>query len=127
MKKLRNCDTCIFSPPSSRVRTSKHSPPSIHHQCPLQATLLLQRTLQVHPFLLYPTTLLTRRNGVYHLKTKATQSQTDTQHRQPQTKISTCSTQSKKLDKIPKNYEAIIGIETHVQLSTLTKAFCGFP
>jgi len=85
------------------------------------------RTLQVHPFLLYPTTLLTRRNGVYHLKTKATQSQTDTQHRQPQTKISTSSTQSKKLDKIPKNYEAIIGIETHVQLSTLTKAFCGFP
>lgn len=35
--------------------------------------------------------------------------------------------QSKKLDKIPKDYEAIIGIETHVQLSTLTKAFCGCP
>ncbi|TKY60991.1 Glutamyl-tRNA(Gln) amidotransferase subunit B [Spatholobus suberectus] len=84
------------------------------------------RSLQVHPFLLYPTTLLRRRNGVFHLTTKATQSQTDTQQRQPQTKVST-STQSKKLDKIPKDYEAIIGIETHVQLSTLTKAFCGCP
>ncbi|KAJ1377737.1 Glutamine synthetase/guanido kinase, catalytic domain [Sesbania bispinosa] len=43
-----------------------------------------------------------------------------------QSKFST-STQSKKLDKIPKDYEAVIGIETHVQLSTLTKAFCGCP
>ncbi|CAJ1936757.1 unnamed protein product [Sphenostylis stenocarpa] len=85
------------------------------------------RSLQVHPFLLYPTTILGRRNGVFHLTTKATQSQTDTQQRHPQTKVSTSSTQSKKLDKIPKDYEAIIGIETHVQLSTLTKAFCGCP
>ncbi|XP_050908989.1 glutamyl-tRNA(Gln) amidotransferase subunit B, chloroplastic/mitochondrial [Lathyrus oleraceus] len=29
--------------------------------------------------------------------------------------------------KIPKDYEAVIGIETHVQLSTLTKAFCSCP
>ncbi|KAG5014786.1 hypothetical protein JHK85_020922 [Glycine max] len=86
------------------------------------------RSLQVHPFMLYPTTFLRRRNGVFHLTTKATQSQTDTQQRQPQTKVSSSnSTQSKKLDKIPKDYEAIIGIETHVQLSTLTKAFCGCP
>ncbi|KAH1251865.1 Glutamyl-tRNA(Gln) amidotransferase subunit B, chloroplastic/mitochondrial [Glycine soja] len=81
------------------------------------------RSLQVHPFLLYPTTFLRRRNEVFHLASKATQSQTDTQ----QTKVTTSSTQSKKLDKIPKDYEAIIGIETHVQLSTLTKAFCGCP
>lgn len=84
------------------------------------------RSLQVHPFLLYPTTLLRRRNGVFQFTTKATQSQAETQQRQPQSKVST-STQSKKLDKIPKDYEAIIGIETHVQLSTLTKAFCGCP
>ncbi|KAL2342417.1 hypothetical protein Fmac_003702 [Flemingia macrophylla] len=84
------------------------------------------RSLQVQPFLLYPATFLRRRNGVFHLTTKATQSQADTQQRQPQSKVST-STQSKKLDKIPKDYEAIIGIETHVQLSTLTKAFCGCP
>ena len=67
------------------------------------------RSLQVHPFLLYPTTFLRRRNEVFHLASKATQSQTDTQ----QTKVTTSSTQSKKLDKIPKDYEAIIGIETH--------------
>ncbi|XP_020221649.1 glutamyl-tRNA(Gln) amidotransferase subunit B, chloroplastic/mitochondrial [Cajanus cajan] len=84
------------------------------------------RSLQVQPFLLYPTTLLRRRNGVFQFTTKATQSQAETQQRQPQSKVST-STQSKKLDKIPKDYEAIIGIETHVQLSTLTKAFCGCP
>lgn len=34
---------------------------------------------------------------------------------------------SKELDKISKGYEAVIGIETHVQLSTLTKAFCSCP
>lgn len=85
------------------------------------------RSIQVHPFLLYPiSSLLRRRNGVLHFTTKATQSQTHTTQ-QRQTKVST-STQSKKLDnKIPKDYEAIIGIETHVQLSTLTKAFCGCP
>ena len=85
------------------------------------------RSFQLHPFMLYPTSLLRKRNGVFRFTTKATQSQTETQHRQqqnPQTKV---STQSKKLDKIPKDYEAIIGIETHVQLSTLTKAFCGCP
>ncbi|KAK7320091.1 hypothetical protein RJT34_04822 [Clitoria ternatea] len=84
------------------------------------------RSLQVQPFLLNPSKLLKRRNGVMHFTTKATQSQTETQQRQPQAKVST-STQSKKLDKIPNDYEAIIGIETHVQLSTLTKAFCGCP
>lgn len=73
------------------------------------------RTFQLHSF------LLKRRNGFfYSTTTKATtQSQT-------QTKLS-ASTQSKKLDKIPKDYEPVIGIETHVQLSTLTKAFCNCP
>ncbi|MED6204478.1 hypothetical protein PIB30_009485 [Stylosanthes scabra] len=83
------------------------------------------RSFQVHSFMLYPTSLVTRRNGVFRFTTKASQSQTETQQRQ-QTKVSQ-STQSKKLDKIPKDYEAVIGIETHVQLSTLTKAFCGCP
>ncbi|KAK2375859.1 glutamyl-tRNA(Gln) amidotransferase subunit B, chloroplastic/mitochondrial [Trifolium repens] len=79
------------------------------------------RTFQVHPFLLYPTSILKRRNGFLYSTTtttipKATQ----------ETKVST-SSQSKKLDKMPKDYEAVIGIETHVQLSTLTKAFCNCP
>ncbi|XP_057415080.1 glutamyl-tRNA(Gln) amidotransferase subunit B, chloroplastic/mitochondrial-like [Lotus japonicus] len=83
------------------------------------------RTFQVHPFLLCPALFLRRTNGV--LRCASSQSQTETQQRQqhpPQTKV---STQSKKLDKIPKDYEAVIGIETHVQISTLTKAFCGCP
>ncbi|KAI5436257.1 hypothetical protein KIW84_022648 [Lathyrus oleraceus] len=74
------------------------------------------RTFQFHPFLLYPTSILKPRNRFFFsTTTKATQ-----------TKVPT-STQSKKLDKIPKDYEAVIGIETHVQLSTLTKAFCSCP
>jgi aspartyl-tRNA(Asn)/glutamyl-tRNA(Gln) amidotransferase subunit B len=57
-----------------------------------------------------------------------TQTQTATQEKQqnPQTKVSP-RTQTKGIDKRIKDYEAIIGIETHVQLSTLTKAFCGCP
>ncbi|XP_058775340.1 glutamyl-tRNA(Gln) amidotransferase subunit B, chloroplastic/mitochondrial [Vicia villosa] len=75
------------------------------------------RTFQFHPLLLNPTSILKRRNAFFYSTiTKAT----------AQTKLPT-STQSKKLDKIPKDYEAVIGIETHVQLSTLTKAFCNCP
>lgn len=57
-----------------------------------------------------------------------TQTQTATQEKQqnPQTKVSP-QTQTKGIDKRIKDFEAIIGIETHVQLSTLTKAFCGCP
>nr|TKS12770.1 putative Aspartyl/glutamyl-tRNA(Asn/Gln) amidotransferase subunit B [Populus alba] len=60
--------------------------------------------------------------------TSVTQTQTATQEKQqnPQIKVST-QTQTKTIDKLIKDYEAIIGIETHVQLSTLTKAFCGCP
>ena len=35
--------------------------------------------------------------------------------------------QNKTLEKASKDYEAVIGIETHVQLNTLTKAFCSCP
>lgn len=80
------------------------------------------RTFQLQPFLLYPTSILKLQNRFHHsTTTKATQSQTQTQ-----TKHST-STQSKKLNNLPKDYEPIIGIETHVQLSTNTKAFCNCP
>ncbi|PON94874.1 Aspartyl/glutamyl-tRNA(Asn/Gln) amidotransferase, subunit B /E [Trema orientale] len=60
---------------------------------------------------------------------KSTQAQTATQEKptRPQVKVSPRSSNTKAIDKTSKDYEAIIGIETHVQLSTLTKAFCSCP
>ncbi|OMP03149.1 Aspartyl/glutamyl-tRNA amidotransferase subunit B-related protein [Corchorus capsularis] len=86
------------------------------------------RTIQIHPFLIRPAALFRRRNGVFYCTMKSTQTQTATQEKQqpPKVKVPQHS-QSKTLDKIAKDYEAIIGIETHVQLSTLTKAFCSCP
>ncbi|XP_031251170.1 glutamyl-tRNA(Gln) amidotransferase subunit B, chloroplastic/mitochondrial [Pistacia vera] len=88
----------------------------------------LFRTIQTHSFMLYPTTLLRRSNGVFYCTMKSTHSQTATQEKQ-QIRVTPQNQQNKAktLDKIAKDYEAIIGIETHVQLSTLTKAFCGCP
>lgn len=93
----------------------------------------LFRNIQTHPILLYPSVLFRRKNGALYCTMKSsssstTQTQTATQEKQqnPQTKVSP-QTQTKGIDKRIKDYEAIIGIETHVQLSTLTKAFCGCP
>ncbi|KAF5736704.1 GLU-ADT subunit B isoform 1 [Tripterygium wilfordii] len=59
---------------------------------------------------------------------KSTEAPTAKQERPPsaQIKVST-QMRAKTIDKFMKDYEAIIGIETHVQLSTITKAFCGCP
>ncbi|XVF66388.1 hypothetical protein PTKIN_Ptkin10aG0031900 [Pterospermum kingtungense] len=88
----------------------------------------LFRTIHIHPVLIYPTALFRRRNGVLYCTMKSSQTQTATEEKlePPKVKVSQ-HTQSKTLDKITKDYEAIIGIETHVQLSTLTKAFCSCP
>ncbi|KAI9078759.1 hypothetical protein K1719_039217 [Acacia pycnantha] len=86
------------------------------------------RSFQVNSFILYPVSLLGRKNGAMYCTMKSAQSQTATQEKQSsQAKASPSSTQSKKLNKIAENFETVIGIETHVQLSTLTKAFCGCP
>ncbi|GAY46598.1 hypothetical protein CUMW_098310 [Citrus unshiu] len=92
----------------------------------------LFRTIQSHSFLLCPTTLLRRNNGAVYCSMKSTHTQTATQEKQqppPKIKSSPQGNQAKTrtLDRISKEYEAIIGIETHVQLSTLTKAFCTCP
>ncbi|XP_011029735.1 PREDICTED: glutamyl-tRNA(Gln) amidotransferase subunit B, chloroplastic/mitochondrial [Populus euphratica] len=85
----------------------------------------LFRNIQTHPILFYPSVLFRRKNGALYCTMKSsssstTQTQTATleKHQNPRTKV---------IDKRIKDYEAIIGIETHVQLSTLTKAFCGCP
>ncbi|XVE81947.1 hypothetical protein DITRI_Ditri15bG0107400 [Diplodiscus trichospermus] len=88
----------------------------------------LFRTILIHPFLLYPTGLFRRRNVVPYCTLKSTQTQTATQEKQQPSKVKVSQqSHSKALDKIARDYEAIIGIETHVQLSTLTKAFCSCP
>lgn len=59
---------------------------------------------------------------------KSSQTQTATQEKQQPPKVKVPQHALKKtVDKITRDYEAIIGIETHVQLSTLTKAFCSCP
>ena len=85
------------------------------------------RSMQNHPLLLYPTALFRRKNGVFYCTMKSTEAQAATQEKQkPQIK-NPPRTQTKTSDKFSKDYEAVIGIETHVQLNTLTKAFCGCP
>ena len=87
----------------------------------------LFRGVQTRPFLLYPSALFGRKNGVFYCTIKGTQTQTAApENKQPQLKVSP-QAKAKVLDKILQDYEAIIGIETHVQLSTLTKAFCSCP
>lgn len=88
---------------------------------------ILFRGVQTRPFLLYPSPLFGRKSGVLYCTIKGTQTQTAApDNKQPQLKVSP-QTKAKVLDKISQDYEAIIGIETHVQLSTLTKAFCSCP
>lgn len=89
----------------------------------------LFRHIQTQPLLLYPSAFFRRKDFAFYCTVKNTmQSQTASRENQrsPQIKVSP-QKQSKNLDKLTKDYEAIIGIETHVQLSTLTKAFCGCP
>lgn len=88
----------------------------------------LFRTLQSSPFSLCRMALIGRNARVSYCTMKSSQSQTATQEkRQPSPIKVSPQTQNKTLDKIMTDYEAIIGIETHVQLSTVTKAFCGCP
>ncbi|XP_038723465.1 glutamyl-tRNA(Gln) amidotransferase subunit B, chloroplastic/mitochondrial [Tripterygium wilfordii] len=90
--------------------------------------LTLFRSIQSHS--LFPSTILlfARRNGIFYCTMKSTEAPTAKQERPPsaQIKVST-QMRAKTIDKFMKDYEAIIGIETHVQLSTITKAFCGCP
>ncbi|XP_057490821.1 glutamyl-tRNA(Gln) amidotransferase subunit B, chloroplastic/mitochondrial-like [Actinidia eriantha] len=89
--------------------------------------LTLFRGIQTRPFLPYPYGLFPRKHVLFHGTMESTQTQTATHEKeQPLLKVLS-HTHSKRLDKISKGYEAIIGIETHVQLFTLTKAFCSCP
>ncbi|KAL6194676.1 hypothetical protein ACLB2K_035754 [Fragaria x ananassa] len=87
------------------------------------------RSFQTHPFVFHPTTLLRRKNVLFYCTMRSaqtTQAATQEKVNPPQAKVSNL-TQNKTLENALKDYEAVIGIETHVQLSTLTKAFCSCP
>ncbi|KAL6185206.1 hypothetical protein ACLB2K_041340 [Fragaria x ananassa] len=87
------------------------------------------RSFQTHPFVFHPTTLLRRKNVLFYCTMRSaqtTQAATQEKVKPPQAKVSNL-TQNKTLENALKDYEAVIGIETHVQLSTLTKAFCSCP
>ncbi|KAF3457534.1 hypothetical protein FNV43_RR02192 [Rhamnella rubrinervis] len=85
------------------------------------------RSFQTSPFGLYPTALFRRNNGILYCTIRNTHARTATQEKYtPRVKVSP-HPPIKTVDKISKDYEAIIGIETHVQLNTLTKAFCNCP
>ncbi|KAK1308023.1 hypothetical protein QJS10_CPA09g01932 [Acorus calamus] len=70
-----------------------------------------------------------RRNGVPFcvMRSLDTQTRTPTDNPKGQVKADTSENQPKTLERNTSGFETIIGIETHVQLSTLTKAFCGCP
>lgn len=89
--------------------------------------LTFLRGMQLNPSMLYPSSYFARKHGVLYCCMRSAQTQTATQEKeQTKLKVSTQS-QPKPVDKFLKDYEAVIGIETHVQLSTLTKAFCSCP
>ncbi|CAN7117994.1 unnamed protein product [Brassica rapa subsp. narinosa] len=83
----------------------------------------LFRTIQPNHFTLLTTALLRTRTTGRHISVRC---QTSTTTQQPRTSAPK-NHGSNKLDEILKDYEAVIGIETHVQLSTSTKAFCSCP
>ncbi|XP_010467088.1 PREDICTED: glutamyl-tRNA(Gln) amidotransferase subunit B, chloroplastic/mitochondrial [Camelina sativa] len=89
----------------------------------MSTTLL--RTIQLNQFSLLGTALIRRRSN--NVSVRCCGSQTATTHEAKQTspsRVAPKNHKSNKLDEILRDYEAVIGIETHVQLSTLTKAFC---
>ncbi|KAI3955660.1 hypothetical protein MKW92_044907 [Papaver armeniacum] len=91
------------------------------------------RGLRTHSSLLCPSSLFSTRNGVFFCtmqttKTEKTNTRTDnTKRTQIKASTSTSTKLVKENEQRLNDYEAVIGIETHVQLSTLTKAFCSCP
>ncbi|KAM1720904.1 hypothetical protein ACFX12_022503 [Malus domestica] len=86
------------------------------------------RSLHTNPCLLHTTALLRRKDVILYCTMRSAQTRTAaTQDKvKPHVKVAP-NIQNKTLEKASKDYEAVIGIETHVQLNTLTKAFCSCP
>ncbi|KAI3469873.1 hypothetical protein Pfo_026536 [Paulownia fortunei] len=89
--------------------------------------LTLFRGLRSNCFQLHPSVHVARKHGVLYCSMRSAQGQTATQEKQQTQLKASPKMESVKFEEILKNYEPVIGIETHVQLSTLTKAFCSCP
>ncbi|KAK6161184.1 hypothetical protein DH2020_004565 [Rehmannia glutinosa] len=89
--------------------------------------LTLFRGLRSNCFQLYPSLYIARKHGVFYCSMTSAEGQTATQEKQQTQLKSSPRKDSPKIEEVLKNYEAVIGIETHVQLATLTKAFCSCP
>ncbi|KAL8162822.1 hypothetical protein V2J09_014311 [Rumex salicifolius] len=90
---------------------------------PITMATVIFKGIQARPLFVFSSPFFTRRCSVLY----STRAQTATKEKpQSQTK-GPAQWQNKAVEKVLKEYEAIIGIETHVQLSTLTKAFCSCP
>ncbi|KAI3859997.1 hypothetical protein MKW92_050832 [Papaver armeniacum] len=102
-------------------------------ECKFVMASLCFRGLRTHSSLLCPSSLFSTRNGVFFCtmqttKTEKTNTRTDnTKRTQIKASTSTSTKLVKENEQRLNDYEAVIGIETHVQLSTLTKAFCSCP
>ncbi|CAH8353597.1 unnamed protein product [Eruca vesicaria subsp. sativa] len=89
----------------------------------------LFRTIQPNHFTLLGTALFRTRRTTRHISVRCLNQTATTQEPKPSSQPRTAPKNhgSNKLDEILRDYEAVIGIETHVQLSTSTKAFCSCP
>lgn len=85
--------------------------------------LTLFRGIQSRPLLPRPSTFAKTKH-VFFCSIQNTQTETTTKTKQQTHSNFTETARAKAVEKVLKDYEAIIGIETHVQLATMTKAFC---
>ncbi|KAD5803627.1 hypothetical protein E3N88_14987 [Mikania micrantha] len=85
--------------------------------------LTLFRGIQTRPLLPYSTAFSARKHVIF-CSMQSTQTEASTRSKQQAPSNFTETARAKAVEKVLKDFEAIIGIETHVQLSTTTKAFC---
>ncbi|ONK70861.1 uncharacterized protein A4U43_C04F2280 [Asparagus officinalis] len=89
------------------------------------------RGIRTNQVFLYPLALFSRKRGAVFCTVQSPQTEIKTQSEslkpQKEAKISSQIETRKRQEQNAHGFEAVIGIETHVQLSTLTKAFCGCP